>query len=128
MTVEKNENGNLGDFGHRSCQNLENVNIDQFLSKPHSKYFAYFLLVFVDFDRENINVHDFLQNISNRARSSAFFMYIDFLLQIKSSWRNIGFSVENTVENVRRMLNLNTKHLYDYVFGNNFDSKSNIST
>ena len=37
VTVEKNENGNLGDFGHRSCQNLENVNIDQFLSKPHSK-------------------------------------------------------------------------------------------
>ena len=33
----------------------------------------------------------------------------------------------NTVENVRWMLNPNTKHLYDHVFGNIFDSKSKIS-
>ena len=85
MTVEKNGNGNLGDFGHRSSQNLEIVNTDRFLSKPHSKQFAYFSVIFVDFDREIINIQDFHQNISDRARSSAFFMYIDFLLEIKSS-------------------------------------------
>ena len=59
-----------------------------------------FSVVFVDFDKENINIHDFHQNISNRARSSAFFMYTDFLQEIKSSWRNLDFSVENTFENV----------------------------
>ena len=57
-------------------------------------------MVFVDFDKENINIQDFHQNISNRARSSAFFMYTDFLLEIKSSWRNLGFTVQNFVENI----------------------------
>ena len=84
-------------------------------------------MVFVDFDKENINIQDFRQNISSPARSSAFFMYTVFFLQVKSSWRNIGFTIENTVENVRWMLNPNTKHLYDLVFDNIFDSKSNIS-
>ena len=84
-------------------------------------------MVFVDFDKENINIQDFHQNISNRARSSAFFMYTDFLLEIKSSWRNLDFSVENTVENVMWMLNPSTKHLYDHVFGNIFDTKFKIS-
>ena len=57
-------------------------------------------MVFVDFDKENINIQDVHQNISNPARSSAFFMYTVFFLEIKSSWRNIGFSVENVVENM----------------------------
>jgi hypothetical protein len=45
-------------------------------------------------------MQDFQQNISNRARSSAFFMYIEFLLEIKSSCRNIGFTVEIVAENI----------------------------
>ena len=57
-------------------------------------------MVFVDFDKENINIQDFHQNISNRARPSAFFMYINFLLEIKSSWRNLEFSVGNVAENM----------------------------
>ena len=54
-------------------------------------------MVFVDFDKENINIQDFHQNISDQARSSAFFMYTKFLLEIKSPRRNPEFSVENTV-------------------------------
>ena len=54
----------------------------------------------MDFDKEYINNQDFRQNVSNPARCSAFFMYILFLLKIKSSWRNLGFTVENDVENM----------------------------
>ena len=59
-----------------------------------------FFVVFVDFDREDVNFHEFGQNVLSQARSSAFFMYIIFFLEIKSSWINLGFSVENVVENV----------------------------
>ena len=59
-------------------------------------------MVFVDFDREYLNFQDFRQNISNPARPSAFFMtlYTLFLLKNKSSRRNLGFTVENIVENI----------------------------
>ena len=84
-------------------------------------------MFFVNFDRENINTQDFRQNISNRARSSAFFMYTVFFLEIKSSWRNIGFTVENVVQTkVIQVFCVWIEHSY-YVFDSIFDSKSNIS-
>ena len=84
-------------------------------------------MVFVDFDREHINIHDFQQNISNRARSSAFFMYIDFLLEIKSSWRNLGFSVEIVAENmVIQVFCAWIEHSH-YIFERIFDTKIKIS-
>ena len=84
-------------------------------------------MVFVDFDKENINIHDFHQNISNRARSSAFFMYTDFLLEIKSSWRNLEFSVENVAENmVIQVFCAWIEHSH-YVFNSIFDTKIKIS-
>ena len=85
-------------------------------------------MVFVDFDKETINIQDFHQNISNRARSSAFFMYtVFFLLEIKSSWRNLGFTVENVAENmVIQVFCVWIEHS-PYVFDSIFDSKSKIS-
>ena len=59
-----------------------------------------FSMVFVDFDREDVNFQDFFQNVLHPTRSSAFFMYTIFFLDIKSSWRNIGFTVENVVSNL----------------------------
>ena len=53
-----------------------------------------FGVVFVDFDKEYQKTQDFRQNISNPARCSAFFMYIHFLLENKSAWRNLGFTVK----------------------------------
>ena len=84
-------------------------------------------MVFVDFDRENINIQDFRQNISNRARSSAFFMYTVFFLEIKSSWRNLGFTVENVAENMVIQVFCVGLRYSPYVFDSIFDSKSNIS-
>ena len=78
-------------------------------------------MVFVDFDREDVNFHEFCQNILSQARSSAFFMYIMFFLEIKSSWINLGFSVENVVENEGEILNPNTFPLYNHVFDDIFD-------
>ena len=80
-----------------------------------------FSVVFVDFDRENVNFHEFCQNILDPARSSAFFMYTIFFLEIKSSWINLGFSVENVVENEGEILNPNTFPLYNHVFDDIFD-------
>ena len=84
-------------------------------------------MVFVDFDRENINIQDFHQNISNRARSSAFFLYTDFLLEIKSSWRNLEFSVENVAENMVTQVFCAWIEHSPYVFDSIFDTKTNIS-
>ena len=84
-------------------------------------------MVFVDFDKENINIQDFHQNISNRARSSAFFMYTDFLLEIKSSWRNLEFSVENVAENMVIQVFCAWIEHSPYVFDSIFDTKINIS-
>ena len=78
-------------------------------------------MVFVDFDKEDVNFHDFRQNILNPARCSSFFMYTLFFLEIKPEWRNLGFTVENIVENVGEMLNPNTYHLYNHVFDDIFD-------
>ena len=84
-------------------------------------------MVFVDFDKENINIQDFRQNISNRARSSAFFMYTVFFLEIKSSWRNFGFTVENVAENmVIQVFCVWIEHS-PYVFDSIFDTKIKIS-
>ena len=83
-------------------------------------------MVFVDFDREDVNFHEFCQNILSQARSSVFFMYIMFFLEIKSSWINLGFSVENVVENEGEILNPNTFPLYNHVFDDIFDWKSKI--
>ena len=57
-------------------------------------------MVFVDFDREDFIFKSFWLNILSPARSSAFFMCTIFFLKINSSWRKIGFCVENTVENM----------------------------
>ena len=84
-------------------------------------------MVFADFDGEDINIQDFQQNIYNRARSSAFFMYIDFLLEIKSSWRNIGFSVEIVAENMVIQVFCAWIEHPPYVFDSIFDTKTNIS-
>ena len=84
-------------------------------------------MVFVDFDREYLNFQDFRQNISNPARSSAFFMYTFFLLEIKSSWRNLGFTVENVVENIVIQVFCVWIEHSPYVFDSIFDTKSNIS-
>ena len=84
-------------------------------------------MVFVDFDKENINIQDFHQNISNRARSSAFFMYTDFLLEIKSSWRNLEFSVENVAENIVIQVFCAWIEHSHYVFDSIFNTKIKIS-
>ena len=51
-----------------------------------------FPVVFVDFDKEDVNFHDFRQNILNPARCCAFFMYTLCFLEIKPVWRNLGFT------------------------------------
>ena len=84
-------------------------------------------MVFVDFDKETINIQDFHQNILNRARSSAFFMYTDFLLEIKSSWRNLEISVENVAENMVIQVICAWIDHSPYVFDSIFDTKTNIS-
>ena len=84
-------------------------------------------MVFVDFDREYINIQDFHQNISNRARSSAFFMYIDFLLEIKSSWRNLEFSVENVADNMVIQVFCAWIEHSPHVLDSIFDTKFKIS-
>ena len=53
-------------------------------------------------------------------------MYTIFFLEIKSSWINLGFSVENVVENEGEILNPNTFPLYNHVFDDIFDWKSKI--
>ena len=73
---------------------------DQFLRKPHSKSIVQFWGSFCGFWQGILKKQDFRQNISNPARCSAFFMYTLFLLKNKSSWRNLGFTVENVVENM----------------------------
>ena len=83
-------------------------------------------MVFGDFDREDFIFKSFWLNILSPARSSAFFMYIIFFLEIKSSWINLGFSVENVVENEGEILNPNTFPLYNHVFDDIFDWKSKI--
>ena len=85
-------------------------------------------MVFVDFDKENINIQDFHQNISNRTRSSAFFLYTDFLLEIKSSWRNLEFSVENVAENIVIQVFCAWIEHSHYVFDSIFDTKIKISS
>ena len=81
----------------------------QLLRKPHSINTLHsFPVVFVDFDKEDVNFHDFRQNILNPARCCAFFMYTLFFLEIKPEWRNLGFTVENIVEHVGEILNPNT--------------------
>ena len=80
--------------------------------------------VFVDFDKEYLKNQDFRQNVSNPARCSAFFMYTLFLLINKSSWRNIGFTVENDVKR-----SIQTHNACIIMFWTSFlDSKSNISS
>ena len=49
-----------------------------------------------------------------------------FFLEIKSSWINLGFSVENVVENEAEILNPNRFPLYNHVFDDIFDWKSKI--
>ena len=86
----------------------------------------HFLVVFVDFDREDVNFHEFWQNVLSQARSSAFFMYIIFFLEIKSSWINLGFSVENVVENVVIQRKGVWIEYFTLVFDDIFDRKSKI--
>ena len=78
MTAEKNENVNLVDFDPRSGQNPEKLDIANSLGNHTVNNLHIFSVVFVGFDRENINTQDFRQNISNPARSSTFFMYTVF--------------------------------------------------
>ena len=85
-----------------------------------------FFVVFVDFDREDVNFHEFWQNVLSQARSSAFFMYIIFFLEIKSSWINLGFSVENVVENVVIQRKGVWIEYFTLVFDDIFDRKSKI--
>ena len=86
-----------------------------------------FGVVFVDFDKEYFKNQDFRQNVSNPARCSAFFMYTLFFLKNKTSWRNLGFTVENDVKrsiqthNACHFGTLNPIFLQDYLF---FSKKS----
>ena len=83
-------------------------------------------MVFVDFDREDVNFQDFFQNVLHPTRSSAFFMYTIFFLEIKSSWINLGFSVENVVENVVIQRKGVWIEYFTLVFDDIFDRKSKI--
>ncbi len=65
--------------------------------------FRDFWEVFVGFQDFRQHIQDFRQNKLSPARPSAFFMYTMFFVKNYSCWRNIGFSVENTVENTRWM-------------------------
>jgi len=73
-------------------------------------------MVFVDFDREDFIFKSFWLNILSPARSSAFFMYTIFFLKINSSWRKVGFCVENTVENVSWMTESQCMTMFSTVF------------
>ena len=57
------------DFSRSKSRRLRNVNSlgNHTVNALHS-----FSVVFVDFDRENINTQEFRQNISNRARSNVY--------------------------------------------------------
>ena len=53
-------------------------------------------------------------------------MYIIFFLEIKSSWINLGFSVENVVENVVIQRKGVWIEYFTLVFDDIFDRKSKI--
>ena len=54
-------------------------------------------------------------------------MYTLFLLKSKSSWRNLGFTVENVVENMVIQVLCVWNEYFPLVFDDIFDSKYKIS-
>ena len=77
----------------------QNEDLDRWWGMPHHKITLQ-NHGFCRFWQGRLHFHSFRQNILNPARSSAFFMYTLFLLRSKSSRRNLGFTVENVVENM----------------------------
>ena len=63
-----------------------------------------------------------LARTGGKSRLGSFFMYIIFFLEIKSSWINLEFSVENVVENVV----IQRKCVWIEYFTLVFDRKSKI--
>ena len=90
-----------------------------------------FGVVFVDFDKEYLKIQDFRQNISNPARSSAFFMYT-FFLNLKT--RHLGEILDllskmtSKREVIRGKGSIQTHNVCIMMFSTSlFDSKSKIS-
>ena len=63
----------------------------------------------------------------NPARSSAFFMYTVFFLESKSSWRNLGFTIKNVIENKCIVCLDREFPSHTHVFDDIFDSKSKMN-
>ena len=78
MTAGKNENQYRGEILSQSGQNPKHLDIVNSSGNHTVNNLHSFSVVFIDFDREDLNFQDFCKNISNPTRSSAFFMYTVF--------------------------------------------------
>ena len=86
-----------------------------------------FPVVFVEFDKEDVNFHDFRQNILNPARCCAFFMYTLFFWKSRQYGEILDLPVENVVKNVIIQVICVWIEHFTHVFDDIFDSKSKIS-